>query len=313
MSTTFRAVLKILLWLGLAILGGATVLGQLGRIHWFFELFAHFPLQIAGGLGVLLALAMMARQWGPAVPIGLALIPNLLALHYYFPAVNRPSAKPNVRVLSFNVLTTNSSFREVENYLASSGADVLFLMEINRTWAAELAPLEAVYPHSVKEPREDNFGMALYSKHPIKSHDLRLVRGSVVPILRAILEVGGRELEVVGAHPVPPVGAIQAAWRNVYLQTLSETVLESDHPKIVLGDFNATVWSPFMRNFLERTHLQDTGRRAGFQSTWMRRNPLFSLPIDHVLHSSELVCTNRQVGPALGSDHRPLVADFAFQ
>ena len=79
-----------------------------------------------------------------------------------------------------------------------------------------------------------------------------------------------------------------------------------------MGDLNVTPWSPYFRDLVKRTGLIDTGRKRGFQSTWKRNNPVFSIPIDHILHSEDLICTNRWIGPALGSDHRPVMAEFAF-
>ena len=51
----------------------------------------------------------------------------------------------------------------------------------------------------------------------------------------------------------------------------------------------------------------DSGKRRGFQSTWRRRDPVFSLPLDHVLHGPGLETIDRWIGPALGSDHRAVV------
>ncbi|MCP4730179.1 MAG: endonuclease, partial [Roseibacillus sp.] len=83
-------------------------------------------------------------------------------------------------------------------------------------------------------------------------------------------------------------------------------------PAVILGDFNATVWSPHLREFIKTTSLMDSGRKRGFQPTWRWFNPFFSIPIDHVFHNAALSCTNRQIGPALGSDHRPVITEFAL-
>ena len=301
-----------LLWLGLLGLGGATAFALLGRVHWFCELFTHFPLQIGAGLAFLLLISLFLRRWKPALVAALLLVPNLWALSYYFPNGQDREGDANLRTLSFNVRTTNTSFADVREYLAQSEADVIFVMETNEQWVEALVPLEAQFPYVVKAPRGDNFGMALYSRHPIASHDLHFVEGSRVPCVHAVIELGDRQVEVIGGHPVPPVGPLRAAWRNHYLDTLASLAGNSDRPKVVLGDFNATVWSPFFRDFLATTSLQDSGHRRGFQSTWHRTHPVFSIPIDHILHSADLRCVGRSIGPALGSDHRPVLAEFAW-
>jgi len=309
----FRPALTRLLWLGVAGFGGATLFAQLGRVHWFFDLFTHFPLQMTAGLTVLLLAAFCLRRWRAVLLTAVFLGPNLLALSYYFPTRSFPDGPADLRVVCFNVLTSNSTPEPVRDYLTTSEADVIFLMETNRNWLAVLAPLEKTHPHVLKAPRDDNFGMALYSRYPIESHRFLRFEGSGVPGLQAIITIDGKSIEVVCGHPIPPIGAFRAASRNAYLEALAELAAASDLPTIVLGDFNATIWSPFFRDFLEATTLEDTGRKGGFQATWRRGHPLFSIPIDHILHSDELSCVGRQIGPALGSDHRAVMADFAFE
>ncbi len=308
-----RRPLAPFLWLAVAGLGGATLLALLGRFHWLCDLFTHFPLQVAAGLAVTALAGLLLRLWRPALAALACLLPNLLALSYYFPAHRPATGPPDFQVISFNVLTSNDAFEAVLGYLAASDADMILLMETDRNWLAALAPLQAKYPYLVKAPRGDNFGMAFFSRHPIESHEFFSVEGSRVPCVQALVSLHGKSVHVIGGHPVPPVGAPGAASRNAYLQSLAGLAARSDRPTVVLGDFNATVWSPFFRDFIETTSLQDTGHKRGFQSTWNRYHPLFSIGIDHILHSRDLACTGRQIGPSLGSDHRPVSAAFAFR
>lgn len=304
--------LSTLLWLSVVALAGATLLSLLCRLHWFFELFTHFPLQIASGLIVVILATLLFRRWIPAAIGLLCLLPHLAALSHYYPSHEFSTKPSNFRVLSFNVLTSNQSHDTVLTYLSECDADFIFLMEINPDWVEALSPLESDYPYFVKIPRHDNFGMALYSRHPFASHEIRFIEGAHVPLVHAVIDLDGHELEVIGCHPVPPVGTRQASARNAYLAGLTEIATISTLPAVIFGDFNATVWSPHLRDFIKTTSLIDSGRKRGFQSTWRRLNPFFSIPIDHVFHNAALTCTSRQIGPALGSDHRPVIAEFAL-
>ena len=89
-------------------------------------------------------------------------------------------------------------------------------------------------------------------------------------------------------------------------------VTSTDDPIIVMGDFNASVWSSHFQGFMKAANLHDTGHKRGFQATWHRSFFPIAIPIDHILHSAHFRCTNRTIGPGLGSDHRPVVADLAF-
>ncbi len=301
-----------LLWLSVVTLAGATLLSLLGRLHWFFELFTHFPLQIASGLIIVILATLLFRRWIPAAIGLLCLLPHLTALSHYYPSREFSTEPSDFRVLSFNVLTSNQSHDAVLSYLSECDADFIFLMEINPDWVEALSPLDSDYPYFVKFPRPDNFGMTLYSRHPFVSHEIRFIEGVQVPLVHAVIDLGGHELEVIGCHPVPPMGARQASARNDYLAGLTEITTTSTLPAVILGDFNATVWSPHLREFIKTTSLMDSGRKREFQPTWRWFNPFFSIPIDHVFHNAALSCTNRQIGPALGSDHRPVITEFAL-
>lgn len=304
--------LTVLLWLAIAGFAGVTSLSFLSRLHWTLELFTHFPMQMTAGLSVVLAAALLLRRWSAVAATLLCLLPHVIAISYYHPSRDFPPGTPALRTVSFNVLTLNDSHDEILAFLQQSEADILFVMETNDRWVQALSPLEAKYPYSIKAPRSDNFGMLLFSRHPIESYQLHEVDGSRVPLVHATIDLDGKFLDLIGGHPVPPVGGRQAEARNDYLQGLTNLILKTKNPTIVFGDFNATVWSPHLRKLLKETKLQDTGRKRGFQSTWRRFNPFFSIPIDHVFHNDGLICLKREIGPALGSDHSPVIAEFAL-
>ena len=46
------------------------------------------------------------------------------------------------------------------------------------------------------------------------------------------------------------------------------------------------------------------------EPTWPTYNPLLWIPIDHCLVSPEIIVTDRQIGPDVGSDHYPIVVDL---
>ena len=60
----------------------------------------------------------------------------------------------------------------------------------------------------------------------------------------------------------------------------------------------------------------DTSQGHGAPGTWMKSNPLITIPIDHIMFRPDsnrpIHCRNRWVGPDLGSDHRPVVADIVW-
>ena len=61
-----------------------------------------------------------------------------------------------------------------------------------------------------------------------------------------------------------------------------------------------------MRDLLDRTGLVNSIQGYGLGQTWPAGAALAGIPIDHCLHSSDLVTLERTVADIEGSDHRAL-------
>jgi endonuclease/exonuclease/phosphatase (EEP) superfamily protein YafD len=101
-----------------------------------------------------------------------------------------------------------------------------------------------------------------------------------------------------------------AAARNEHLSALAKFVRREKAPVVVAGDLNVTSWSPFFRDLLRDGNVRDSREGRGVQPSWVSRIPLTDLPLDHILISPGIVVASRMVGPHLGSDHRPVIADL---
>jgi endonuclease/exonuclease/phosphatase (EEP) superfamily protein YafD len=185
-----------------------------------------------------------------------------------------------------------------------SGADVIFLMEVDARWLAALEPLKAKYPHHFAEPRTDNFGIALFSRIPWEYAAPLYFGKADLPSIEVSMQQEGRRFVLIGTHPIPPVGSGAAALRDAQLGELADYVAQLRDPAIVVGDLNATPWSTGMRRLAGR-NLGFRSRVAPWAPTW-RAGSLFAIPIDHALVTAPLAVTRRAVGPDVGSDHRPL-------
>lgn len=82
-------------------------------------------------------------------------------------------------------------------------------------------------------------------------------------------------------------------------------------PALVVGDFNLVVESSRFRADWDgwRDSFEEVGRGTGY--TWHSR--WYGLRIDHVLHDGAWRTVRHEVGPDLGSDHRPLIVTLARQ
>jgi hypothetical protein len=294
-------------------------LGLLGSWHWVFDLCTHFRWQafVVSGLALLGALV-----WRRRILMGAALL--TLALNVWLftstPAPAQPTAVDpgfKVRVVSLNVLTSNRDHAAVLSFLQQSDADVIFLMETDRTWKAALEPLLKTHPHHRIQPRDDNFGIACYSRLPVEQMTLlsgeTLVQeptpGHISGSIEVQLTVAGKAWTFLGVHPVPPMGADYHQARNLQLQALAQRIARSNRPVLIAGDLNATPWSSGYRALLQGTALQ--AAPDSWKPSW-KTATLLGIPIDQALTTPPLALLSRSIGPEVGSDHRAQILELAW-
>jgi endonuclease/exonuclease/phosphatase (EEP) superfamily protein YafD len=302
-----------LLWRVVIGLSGATILGSLGSLSWWLELFSHFRIQYAAGLlsgalyfairrnagGALLATAMAAANLYVASP-QLLFWPRLAA-----------DRGETVRLAAANLHRRNREAESVLRFVYREAPDVLLLTELTPEWRKHLEPFLRSYPHSVVVPREDGHGIALYSRLPILSSEVLRFEGAGVPSLAARIDVRGRPLLVLGAHPPAPRNPQLYRVRNRIYAGLAGRARASEEPVVVLGDLNSTSWGRSFGRLLEEGGLRDTSEGRGFQWSWPAGFWPLAIPIDHCLTSPEVRIASRRIGSDIGSDHYPLIVDLA--
>jgi len=312
---------RIVAWIEIgALLSGAAALVSLTASHWWFaDLLAQFRLQWATALGGGVILFLVRRRWITAsvvsvlflwqsVPLGVyALVPS--------PETKETGDSPEgeIRLVSFNVLSANPRHGEVGAYLLASDADVVGLLEVTPSWVRNLEGIAARWPHRYESPRSDNFGLALWSRIPVRESTwIRHEPGSIPSLLVRFAPRSGAPFQLILTHPVPPVGREATVWRDDQLRSLARVIGSTDSPPWILaGDFNLTPWSPRFREALREGRLLDPARGRGIRATWHRFPTIWGgLPIDHTLHTSGITPLDHEIGPSLGSDHRPVVFTF---
>jgi endonuclease/exonuclease/phosphatase (EEP) superfamily protein YafD len=288
-------------------------LGLLGDWHWSLDLLAHFRWQYLGFSALIVAWAVWRRRRMVMALAGLTLLLNaaLIGRLAWHPGVNdRVAPDFSLRVMSFNLLTSNPHKQRVLDYLLAADADVICLLEFDGKWQAALAPLHAKYPHRLTDPRPDNFGIAVYSRIPLEKAAVLDLGEAGLPSIEARLSRQGRGLVVIATHPVPPAGRRNAAWRDSQLAHLANHVSQLQVPALVVGDLNATPWSAGVR-ILTASGLGFRSLAPAWMPTWRARS-VFAIPIDHALATAPLLITRRSIGPDLGSDHRPLLVSVGW-
>lgn len=318
MRTSRRFQLAIL---AMAAFGTFSVLfGFLGEWYWFADLFAHPRAQYFLWLGVALLAAIYARQrlamW--IAVIGLCINAAVLA-RYGLPWKNEPNEKGRgaaMTVVSINLLYGNRDSASVCGYLRTAKPDVVVFQEFGPFWATALEQLADDYPYRSGVPRKDGFGIAVFSKEKPAGVEIREV-GQRVGDYAVFANWGrdGRRINIVGVHPDKPDAEWKTKNRATYLSNIAQwcrAKANVDEPVVVLGDFNATPWSASLRRLCDDTGLRNTNQGVIFGATWNVYQPQ-RLLIDHAFVSPHWDLLHREVGPDIGSDHRPLLVRVALR
>ena len=297
----------------LSLLGGAaSLLGLGGGQWWIFDLCNHFQAQYFGFQTLcLVGLSGMRRFRWALLPAALLVLPGWYLAPYFLPHAAAPPLVRPLRVVSFNVLFTNTRYADTVRWVQQSDPDIAFFPEVTPHWADGLAPLQASMPHSIIHAATHNFGFALFSKHPILHHELVPSRILGITMVLVTLEIGGQQMVFVGMHPPSPQSADCSQARDDTFTELARRLRMETRPVIVAGDFNATPWSHATRPLLE-AGLRDSMLGCGFSATWLHDVPLLAIPIDRILVGGPIFPHARWTGPDLGSDHRPVVADLRW-
>lgn len=287
----------------------------LGEWIWWLDVLANFRAQYVVVLAILGLMIMMSkwRKTGYAV-LGVALV-NLIAVLPLF--IGSPAEasvdKPSLRVMSFNLLSSNESYSDVIEYIETVDPDLVFLHESSRPW--EVAMESSALGYEIIRAQSDDliFGTLVL----VRSEDVRAVSYGFSSSSPRAVELSytpegwDTPISVLSTHPLAPTIEERAALRDAQLGFAGQWASGQSGAFFIVGDFNATPWSWPFRRLMGSAELRNSQTGFGLQPSFSARsNLLLRVPIDHLLHSPALEVTDRRLGPSLGSDHFPLLVDL---
>lgn len=286
-----------------------------GEWLWWLDVLANFRAQYAVALAVLGVLLMISkwRRIGYGV-LAVAAVNFVVVLPLYVgsPGLSEPTA-PNLRVMSFNLLSTNENFSEVIEYIEATDPDLVLLHEASRPW--EVAIESAGLDYEIIRPRSESliFGTLVM----VRGEDVEAVSFGFAEAQPRAVQIIYRptgwpeQIAVLSTHPLAPTEKLRAALRDAQLAFAGEWATDQEGAFAVVGDFNATPWSSPFRKLLAAAELRNSQIGFGLQPSFPTTSVfLMRVPIDHLVHSPALRIRDRRLGPALGSDHFPLLVDL---
>lgn len=287
------------------------------RVWWIFELASHFRVQYFGCLLVASVILVALGRWRTAGLTGaFCMLHGALLWPFYAP--NHPSAagRANLRIVSLNLNIANRKHAQVLRFIRDESPDVAVFLEVSERWGEVLKALEQEWPYSCTRPQYGSFGVALYSRLPLEESRIEFLSDGF-PAVVARVNVAHNDdhipVTIFGTHPMRPMWGLGVTPRDEQLAALAERIRQCPGPKIVVGDLNTTSWSPAFVDFRERTELCDSRSGRGVQPSWPAFLPRpFRIPIDHCLVSPGIRIIDRRIGPKVGSDHLPVIAELAI-
>lgn len=298
----------------LTLLGIATALfGLLAPWLWLGELVASLRLHLAAGLVVTAALAAVGRRWAI---VAIALV---AALWNAWPTISLTIAEPppvpgdahHLRIVVANVLGSNDNPDPLLRWIDTVDPDVVLLVEVTDPFIRAFEARSADWPFQAHDPQHGPFGMGIASRLPLASIGLGMDGPGPIPVVDATVNTSGGQVRFIGLHTMPP--ATPGFMRD--RDALMAWAVEQTRPNprvIIAGDLNATSSSPAFRAMLRDGGFVDSRRGFGRHPTWPEALGVGGIGIDHVLLRGDLVTARREVGPDIGSDHRPILVDVAI-
>jgi endonuclease/exonuclease/phosphatase (EEP) superfamily protein YafD len=302
-------ILNILLILGTL----WSLAGFFGRFSWVLDGTTHFRVQCLVVLFICAVLFFLTKHIKRTLLSSLLCLLNLALIVPFYLGMPAPSREPSYRLAMANIEYVNEDVEAVQSFIRSADADILILEEFTPTWQEKLDYLKIEYPYFETSPRTDAWGIALFSRIPYESLEVRDTGPRTYPTIYAHYNLDGTPITVIGTHPAYPVGDENVRARDLQLATLVEFASQRTEPVIMCGDFNTTLWSVNFREFLADADLRNATQGCGFQPTWPSSFPLILTPFDHCLVSDEVLVHNFDTGPNTGSDHYPILIDFSIE
>lgn len=286
--------------------------------HWVFRIFDFIRLQLLAALLMLLALSPMVVHT-LTVPVILVLLIMLVAAVYhvtvvlpYLPIRTHKYTKQghSIVTLSVNVMQENRDFQRLVALVQRVQPDVLLTMETDQRWEEALSEIEKYFENTIRVPKDNRYGMHLYSKLEIDDFKIHHLISKEHPSIEATFVDAYKNYVTFWAiHPPPPSPTEKptSKQKDAELMEVARRVRQTTLPTIVLGDFNNVAWSKISKLFGKVSNLKDARLNKGIHGTFPSRFWIFRFPIDLLFHSRSVTVSKIKVLPSIGSDHLPFL------
>ncbi len=284
------------------------------RLAWWMDLFTHF--YVAAFWASAAAVVGLALRRRPALALAFAALAGFQAvplLRYAGPSPVPPAPPPaaRLRVLMANLHVENDHYAAIAALIRRERPDVVGFVEVLPHLLAglESTGVDREYPYRYILPVGAQGQALWFRRRPEAVDEPAILVPDGNPAFRATVLLDGLPVRLWLVHPPNPIGPGHRR-ADPDLKALGLAVGAEDGPRLVVGDLNRTEGSPHFADFLADSGLRDSRLGFGRQPSWPAGSP-YRIAIDHAFLSAGLAVVDRRLGPSIGSDHLPLILDFA--
>lgn len=279
-----------------------SLIPYLRNFWWAFELPSHFYPHIATVSSVIGIFALTVKFWRTSVLAFVAAAncwTNVLTVPT-IPSVDRSG----IVVVSQNLYLANGAVDEATRVILDEDPDIVVLQEYTPEWHESLKSVAERYLTTITIPRHGAFGIAVFSKLPVKSSKVLTLGDAEVPAIAIEINTARMRAHLIAVHLQPPMKRHWSKDQNRQLNELKHYVQGLSGAYLVVGDFNNTPYSPSFRAFIKET------RTKFGQPIWLPTWPSVlgwaGIPIDLAVGSDGVAIGSMFRIDPIGSDHRGL-------
>jgi endonuclease/exonuclease/phosphatase family metal-dependent hydrolase len=214
--------------------------------------------------------------------------------------------------MTLNLHNGEADAREVMRLVRKYRVDVLSLQELTPQALKRLdaAGARTLLPRRVVRPGPRADGSGLLARRRLRSVGSNAMIGPPAP--EALLRVGNRNVVVAAVHATPPVSAADVhRWRRELGELPGPR--RDGTPRLLLGDFNATLDHRELRRLLSRGYRDGADVTGdGLRPTWPVRRTRPPITIDHVLLPRQVLIRRLRIRTIPRGDHRALIAELVL-
>lgn len=324
MSTTRNVFYYFILFCSIILI----ILSFLSLIHdlslWYSKILDFPRLQyLIAGVFLLILFFLLNKNWNLfSVFVGVGLVATI-AIHSFkvFPyligdktvpdADKQAAESSEIEIIIANVLITNTNYDGFLKIVQKENPDIVLAMEVNKEWVRHLQELKKDFEYHIEYPLDNAYGMAMYSKFPLKNREIKFLNQDDVPSFHTKISLpGGKDFMFHAVHPVAPVPSSKypdnIGEEEIALIKIGDIVAKDTLPSIVAGDFNDVSWSLTSRLFEESGNLKNVRIGRGLYSTFDVNSLIMRWPLDHYFVTKEFHLSEIERLSEFDSDHFPL-------